>query len=640
MAAWLSVLAVLYPCVTWAQQGSQFFPVSQVRPGMKGVGRTIFEGNQVQEFQVELLGVAKGILAPKHDAILARLSGPTVDKTGVVEGMSGSPVYVDGKLLGAIAISFPYEKEPYTLITPIEDMLAVTPAAHRNLALAEAPASAALEMPWYDGAAPTFQATATGASTGASQGTINRWIPDNPSQSWADLASRWVSEWAGRWAEGVSGGRFRLPLRFSGFDNQVISRYTPVLNAMGFDPMQAATMAAGTSSAEDENSTAAADGVTPGTMISLVLVRGDLNLNADCTVTYRNGNQLYACGHPVLSLGPAQLPFAPARVLATIPSLAASFKIDVPGPIVGSIRQDRFGAIYGVVGDMSPVIPIHLRMDSSLGRQEDYHFEVAQQPVLSPLLVNMAVISAITSTERVAGPSTLDLSGSIDLSDGESIKIEDIDSSQLSAAGGAGAAVAGPLSYLLNGQFPSLRIRGIDLTVKSESESRVATLEQVWSTRSEVHPGDRIEVTAVERTPSGETVSQTIPVTIPANVSDKTLSLMVGSGNAMNAVEMRFIRAGSPPRNLHQLVRELNETRRNNRLYALLMAPQRSFVMEGTDFPSPPPSLLQTFMADPAVSSKITYRGDSVVGDYQTAPVPYSIVGEQTLLLKVLSATN
>ncbi|MGH9378168.1 MAG: hypothetical protein ACRD1I_05150, partial [Terriglobia bacterium] len=510
----------------------------------------------------------------------------------------------------------PYEKEPYTLITPIEDMLAVTPESPSGGA-----PSAALDLPWFDAAVP------------ASAGNVDRWIPENkPGPGmWAGLATRG--------AAGGSATHFRLPLRFSGFDGQVVSRYTPLLNAMGFDPMQAATMSVGSSEGA-ESSSAAAASVTPGTMISLVLVRGDLNLNADCTVTYRHGDQLYACGHPVFSLGPAQVPFAPARVLATIPSLAASFKIDVPGPIVGSIRQDRFGAIYGVVGDISPVVPIHLHVDSSLGRETDYNFEVAQQPVLSPLLVNMAVVSAITSTERVAGPATLDLNGSIELSDGETIKIEDVDSSDLSAAGGAGAALAEPLSYLLNGQFPSLHIRAIDLSVKSENESRIATLEQVWSTRSEVHPGDHIEVTAIERTPSGAMVTQKIPVTIPMNVSDKTLSLVVGSGTAMNALEMRFIRAGRPPRDLHQLVRELNQTRRNNRLYALLMAPQRSFVMEGTDFPSPPPSLLQTFMADPAVSSKITYRVDSVVGDYQTSPVPYSIEGEQTLYLKVLSSAN
>ncbi|MGH9396255.1 MAG: SpoIVB peptidase S55 domain-containing protein [Terriglobia bacterium] len=605
-----------------AQENTQFFPVGDVRPGMKGVGRTIFQGNKVQEFQVELLGVLKNVLAPKHDAILARLSGPAIEKTGVVEGMSGSPVYVNGKLLGAIANAFPYAKEPYTLITPIEDMLQVAPGLPSNGA--KTARTAARGLPWYAGSAP--------APAGLT-GTIDRWIPGNESAAklWSGMAARSTS------ASAMS--RFRLPLRYSGFDGGVISHYTPMLRAMGFDPVETA-MLSSSSPASADNSPAAAADVTPGTMISLVLVRGDLNLNVDCTVTYRRGNQLYACGHPVFSLGPAQLPFAPAHVLATVPSLMVSFKIDSPGRVVGSIRQDRFGAIYGVLGDIAPTVPVHLHLDSSLGRATDYNFEVAEQPLLSPLLVNMAIISAVSSTERVEGPATLDLNGSIQLSDGEAIKIEDGIYSGLSAVGGAGAAVAGPLSYLLNGQFPSLRIRAVDLSIKSQNESRAAALEQVWSTRSEVHPGDHIEVTAVERMPSGETLTQKIPVVIPENVSDRTLSLVVGSGAAINALEMRFLRPGSPPRSLHQLVRDLNHTRRNNRLYALLMSPERSFTMEGTDFPSPPPSLLQTFMADPAVSSKITYRGESIVGDFETSPVPYSIQGEQTLYLKVLSGAK
>ncbi|MDE3180740.1 MAG: hypothetical protein KGM47_13915 [Acidobacteriota bacterium] len=601
------------------QTSSQFFSVNDVRPGMKGVGRTIFEGNKVQEFQVELLGVLKNVLAPKHDAILARLSGPTIDRTGVVEGMSGSPVYVNGKLLGAIAIAFPYAKEPYTLITPIQDMLQVTPAPAQNSS------QVASTYPWYAGSVPDPASPA---------GTASRWIPavNAASNPWNNLAARWSANSAV--------GRFRLPLRFSGFDASVISRFTPMLQAMGFDPVETAELSGSSSVAPDQSAAGAAAGVLPGTMISLMLVRGDLNLNVDCTVTYRQGNQLYACGHPVFSLGPAALPFAPAHVLATVPSLMASFKIDSPGQVVGSIRQDRFGAIYGVLGETSPTVPVHLRLDSSLGRSIDYNFVVADQPLLSPLLVNLGIISAVSSTERVEGPATLSLKGSIGLSDGEAIKIEDVISSPLSAAGEAGAAVAGPLRYLLDGQFPALRIRAIDLTIKSESESRAATIEQVWSTRSEVHPGDHIEVTAVERMPSGQTLTQKIPVVIPENVSDKTLSLVVGSGAAINELELRFLRPGSPPRSLRQLVRDLNHTRRNNRLYALLMSPQRSFMMEGTDFPSPPPSLLQTFMADPAVSSKITYRGESIVGDYETAPVAYSIQGEQTLLLKILSSDH
>jgi hypothetical protein len=612
----VAILAIVSCASAWAQTTSQFFPLADVRPGMKGVVRTVLEGNKIQEFQVELIGVVKNFGAPKHDAILARLSGPSIQKVGVAGGMSGSPVYVYGKLLGALAYGIPFAKEPYTLITPIQDVLGVVPANSTR-----SRPQVALTLPWYS------------TQTASLNGTLDRWIPaaDSGPKAWRAMVDRWTQ----------SGpmGQFRLPLDFSGFDPRVVSEYRPVFEAMGFQPEEAAVLSSEDSSA-DAASPAVMSQVMPGSMISLQLVRGDLNLEAGCTVTYRQGNNIYACGHPILLMGPSQVPFAAAHVLATIPILSESQKFDASGPVVGSIHQDRFGAIYGVLGDRSPVIPIHLHVVSSLDRTLDYNFEVAQQPLLSPILVNMALVSAISATERMEGPSTLDLNGNIELGDGEAVRLENVISSNLSSAGAAGAAVATPLSYLLDGQFPHLRIKAINLNVVSKDESRIATLEQVWSTKSEVRPGDNIVVTAVERMPSGEQLTQTIPVDIPQNVNDKSLSLVVGSGSAINALELRFIRPGNPPNALRQLVRELNRTRRNNRVYALLMAPQRSFVMEGTDFPSPPPSLLRTFLADPAVSSKIVYRAGSLVGDFNTKSLPYTIDGEETLYLKVLSATK
>jgi hypothetical protein len=608
----------LFCCgVLCAQTNAQFFPLADVRPGMKGVGRTIFEGDKIQQFQVELIGVVKNFAAPKHDAILARLSGPVIQEAGVIAGMSGSPVYVDGKLLGAVAMGFPYAKEPYTLITPIEDMLEVAPGHS-----AVPGSQVALSLPWY---------STQGGSPG---GSSDRWIPtaaDSGLSAWTSLLARFT--------EGTNFGQLRLPLDFSGFDPRVISDYRPLLESLGFQPQQAGVLSTA-GGPEIATSPSAINQITPGSMISVLLIRGDLNLEVGCTVTYRQRNNVYACGHQLLLMGPAQMPFAQAHVLATIPSLMESFKFDAPGPVVGSIRQDRFGAIYGVLGEQPPVIPVHLHLTSSLNRTTDYNFDVAQQPLLSPILVNMAVVSALSGTERMEGPSTLDLKGGIELSDGETVRLEDVISSNISSAGAAGAAVSTPLSYLLDGQYPNVQVRAVNLDVTSQDESRVATLEQVWSTQSEVHPGDHIVVTAVERTPGGGRLSQTIPVTIPQNVNDKTLSLVVGSGSAINALELRFIRPGNPPDALHQLVRELNRTRRDNRVYALLMAPQRSFVMEGTDFPSPPPSLLQTFLADPAVSSKISYRAGSVVGDFATKPLPYSIDGNQTLYLRVLDTAK
>lgn len=607
------ITCLVVPCLLFGQ--TAFFPLKDVRAGLKGVGRTIIEGSTPSEFQVEMLGVLQNALAPKHNAILARFSGAGLENTGVIAGMSGSPVYVDGKLVGAVAIAFPFAKEPYGLITPIEDMLEVVPE-RTTAAQAASGEAAASGIDWQLARIPGSDA--------------QRLIPD-PAAS--DPAWREAGAF-----KAVSGllARARLPLRFGGFDETAVEAYAPLFRQMGFEPVMGGGLVGAPDEQDQKSEEASKDSaIEPGSMISLMFVRGDLNLNADCTVTYRQGNQLYACGHQVFLAGPTQVPFAQARVLATIPSLSTSFKIDAPGPLAGTIRQDRFGAIYGVVGDHAPTIPVHIRVSSTLNRTADYDFQVAEIPLLSPLLLNMGIVSTVGATERVMGPSTLDVKGAIELSSGGSVNIEDVVSSEAGAANGVGAAVAAPLNYILNSGFQGLQIKGINLDVTADNQNRVAHLEQVWSTKSEVRPGEKIEVTAVLRTPWGESFTEKIPVTVPDSVTDKTLSLVVGSGATLNMIEGRLTALTSPPRSVSQLVRALNRMRRNNRLYALLMAPQRSLVLQGDEFPSPPPSLLQIFLADPAASSRVTFSGTSVIGDYETSPTPYTIDGQQTLMLKV-----
>jgi hypothetical protein len=589
----------------YAQDGVEFFPVSQVQPGLKGVGKTVFEGDKVEEFQVEFLGVLKNVLAPQHDIILGRLSGGPLEKAGVIAGMSGSPVYVDGKLVGAVALSFPFSKEAVAGITPIEEMIDVVP----KLASPAPPA-----MP----TANLRIAPIPGAPNEA------RLIPDeeNPPAAWMRLTGN-----------GNSGDDFtalRLPIHFGGFSREVVETYAPLLRQLGFEPMQGGAIAGGPDAGAEKVE------IIPGSMISLLLVRGDLNLNVDCTVTYRKGDDLYACGHRFLLSGPAKIPFAPSRVLTTVPNLASSFKIDVPGPLAGSITQDRFGAIYGVVGEKAPEIPVHIRVDSSLHRVEEYHFGLVQESFLSPLLMNLAVLSTLGATERVTGPSTLEVKGAIRLANSEPVEIDDVVSGDTNAPMAAALSAATPLSLLLSNAFPDLQVEGIDLSIVARTEKRIANLEQAWSSKSEVSPGDKIEVTVVLRTPSGETLTQKLPVEIPESVADKMLSLVVGSGSTMNVLQTRFSLLAAAPRDLRQLVQVLNKTRRNNRVYALLMAPQRSFVFQGDEFPSPPPSLVQTFLADPAVASNLILSGTSIVGDFETQAIPYTIRGQKTLLLKVV----
>ena len=631
-----------------SQNRPNFFPLSEVRPGLKGVGRTVFEGDKIEEFRVEILGILKNAIAPKQDIILARLSGGPLEQTGVIAGMSGSPVYIDGRLVGAVALAFPFSKEPIAGITPIEQMLRVVPSAklqatdsegadelgavsHRSSAESTSPnaaANLAIRSPADHRLIPAGYKLVRVSESGSPESI--RLIPEQPEDgaAWKKFVPS---------SPGTFGG-LALPLHVGGFLSQVIQAYEPVFQAMGFGPVAGSVLSGGPDKANDPDKAKDADRkIEPGSMISLFLVQGDLNLNADCTVTYVEGNDLYACGHRLLLAGPSQIPFGRARVLGVIPSIASSFKLDAPGPAVGTIRQDRFSAIYGVVGAKAPSIPVHLEVNSTLNTKADYNFEVVQDPFLSPFLLNLALMSSLGATERMVGPATLEVKGKIRLSHGDSVDIEDVNSSDMNAANALSMAVANPLTFLLSSGFPELHVEGIDLSVLSLNELHVADLQEIWSTKSEVHPGDHIEVTAVLRTASGANVIRKIPVEIPESINNKTLTLVVGSGSTINALQNGFAVFSTPARDLRQLVRALNRMRRNNRLYALLLSPERSFVLQGDEYPSPPPSLLQTLLADPAVSGSLTFSANSVVGDFETKPAPYTIRGQKTILLKVVT---
>lgn len=611
----IAALAVLMLASAGLSAQDNLFPLRDVHAGLVGTGRTVFTGNKIETFKVQILGVLKNATAPKQDVILAKLSGGPLAETGVVAGMSGSPVYVNGKLLGAVALAFPFAKQAYAGITPIEQMLAVVPSGSST----EKAKSAALLQPRI-------------FSVAGASGEVTRLIPDEPAS---------LETWEAQLGSAGASGAMRdleLPLRYGGFSPQAMDSYAPLFQRMGLQPVQGPVMAggAGGEASSPAAGAQAAARVVPGSMISVELVSGDLNLHVDCTVTYRQGSNVYACGHRFLLTGPVEFPFAPANVLATVPSLANSFKLDEPGPTVGAIRQDRFGAIYGVVGADPPVIPVRIHLRSTLGRTLDYNFRVVQQGFLSPLLMNLAVVSTLSASERMMGPSTVDLKGHIRLSDGEAVKLDDVVSSPVNTASLAGLTVSTPLNYLLSSGFEKLRVSGIDLELAAHNEERTAKLEQAWSTQSRVRPGDKLEVIAVLSKPGGGSLVEKIPIEIPASVRGKTLSLVVGSGTALNMIEGRMGPLGAAPRSLAQLVRALNRMRSDNRLYALLMTPEPSFIMQGDHYPSPPPSLLETFLADRAVSSTVSFRATSMIADFETKPSTYAIQGVKTLMLRVV----
>src|SRR5437667_496906 len=350
----------------------RMFAVEDLRPGMKGVARTVFSGSETQEFGVEILGVLPGFPGPHQSGIIARLSGNNVEKTGVFAGMSGSPVYIDNRLVGAIAFSFPFSKEPIAGITPIQQMIDIFENGSHETRLPKQPrvvSFAQLASKEWKPTLPRPAVSSTSLIAPVSDGS--RLVP-LMGQQMTPIAT---------------------PVAFGGITQESLAMFAPQLMASGLLPVSGA----GGSAAITPLAKATEKTLTPGTSISVQLVRGDYSIAASGTVTFRDGDRIYAFGHPFLSLGASDMPMSESAVVTVIPNVNNSFKLSVPGQMVGSISQDRGSGVFGQLGRAPGMIPVRIHLHTRRDRSETYSYEIANDSFLTPLLLNITVFNTITS---------------------------------------------------------------------------------------------------------------------------------------------------------------------------------------------------------------------------------------------------
>ncbi len=588
-----------------------FFPLDGVKPGMKAVGRTVFTGTKVEEFEVEILGVLKNI-GPQQSLILARLSGGPLEKAGVMAGMSGSPVYIDGKLLGAVALSFPFSKEPIAGITPIEQMAGVLEKAEAD------PSPPLVKVSLHQ--VPT--------SSGSEPRLLGGLLPSGPNALLPAVADQGVL----LSAEQPRLARIATPLVISGFTSRAIEQFAAQFRALGLVPMQGG---GGGSTADSAAGPGDASDLAPGSMISVQLIRGDLGVNADGTLTYRDGNRIYAFGHRVLAAGPTEMPFAASDVITLLPSAFSSSKISTPGRLLGVIRQDRSAGVLGMIGEKARMIPVQVRMRSSRAREVRYRFEMVNDRYLSPFLLQFAVFGTIDATERVLGESSLAIRGTITLNGLPPVKLENLFSAEANAPALAAQITAAPLALLLHSGFPTVEVRGVDLEIVSSDERRLTSLDQVWSSKREVRPGERLEITAVLRAEDGLETVKKVPVEIPPSLGPGPLQITVADGNSLNLAEVRELPGGFTPKTPAQLVRAINNLRKNNRLYVRLSRPQTAFLLHGTQFPAPPPSVARAMANEPSVSTNIATSRVSTLAETELEALPSVVAGQKTITVQV-----
>jgi hypothetical protein len=579
----LRFLAVALVLASAAAHAADTMPLSQVHKGMKGYGLTVFEGTAIEKFDVEILGVLSNV-GPEQNIILAKVDHPVVQRAGVIMGMSGSPIFIDGKVIGALAYAWQFAKEPVAGITPIDEMLKI---AH---------ASGTSSTPRVADATPRMSGAELLKSLADSK------VEEAFQKFTAGLTAQQVSTIGGA-------KRIGVPLSLSSFAPETIARFTPYLDTLGF-----AAVPSGATSTSTTQSTGAKKTFAPGDPIGAVLLNGDFNVAASGTVSYVDGDKVYAFGHPFLDMGEISFPMAKSEVVTVLPSLANSFKFSNTGEIVGVLRQDRSAGIMGVMGETAEMIPVELTMDAA-GQSKTYHVNVVRHSHLSPLILAMAADTVVANAQKAAGERTIMLDSEIKLKGFEPIHLREGWAGQ-QARSAIPAYLAVISGYLMSNEFRDAEIESVKVHLRHDDNLRIAKLMEaslVTPDKRNVEAGDIVKIRTVLKPYRGEAFVETFDVRIPDDQPPGSAYVLVGSGSVMNAVD--FLLVPPDPHTLEQVLGVLERLRPSTDLTVGLYSNGEGAVTSGVYLPNLPPSM------------RAIVNGDT--SNAAQAPVKYYAAGHQ-----------
>jgi hypothetical protein len=585
------------PTAVKADDTPEIFPLSQVQPGMKCVVYTIFTGDEIEKVDLVVLGVLHNAIGPKQDIILVQLLGEKVEHTGVVAGMSGSPVYYDGKLVGALSLKLgTFTKEAIGGVTPIENMLDVgkTPDAP--------PVPNA-------GSAASTQSTNTGIAY--SEPRIP--LPEN--------FARQTSTGAGQFLVPIE-----TPLISTGLYPETIAQFSKQLSGWGMT-----MMAGGTTAASPEDAQ-----LKPGDMVGVELIRGDLSITPGCTVTTVDHGKILACGHPIFSFGNVSMPLARAHVVTTLASAMASTKIITTGGTIGTLTQDRVTAIAGRLGDGPPMIPVDVTLVSG-DAQKQFHFEVIESPQLTPVLVAVATYNGIIGNTAYGEGSTLQLDGEIAIKGHTTVTLKDLFApTDMPVPAGFFVAtdVQSIFAQIYSNPYEMPHVAGIHLRVTALPERRAATIDDAWVEANEVRPGQTVAVKVQLRPYRGSAFVQEFPITIPMQAARGTLQLVISDAETANRTVQSLTASsqGQLP-GLEEQIKLMNRTHQNDRLYATLLQPTPTLMVEDKVMPNAPASAINVLdQRQSPGGARLLYQ--STAGEW-SVEMHQVISGERTLTITV-----
>jgi hypothetical protein len=576
-------LAIAGAAALWAApsapQRPVFMPVEDVKPGMVGIGRTVFAGDRIEEFKVNVIGVLRNVTAPQRDLILARLEGGPLATTGVIQGMSGSPVYIDGKLVGAVSYalgSFP--KEPLAGITPIAEMITATSQVD-----APRPGGSGLDLSWPATPEQVLSAISRLIGATARPVSVRPGVRIDGPASLADLAPQLRPIGAAMVMSGVEASLER--------------------------ELRTTLHAGDTRSSQTTGAQSGAGPLRPGDAVGMALVTGDMEMGATGTVTHVDGAKIYGFGHPFLNLGPTSMPMTRARVFTVLPSLDSSMKVATLGPIIGTMTQDRATAVAGVIGAGPSQMELNVTLRSDRDAERRLQFRVLHDQALTPLFAYVAVLNALAGYERNMGTLTIQTSGDVQFPGGDRVAIDDVFAGDGALSQAAAAATASIGLAATNEFRPALATR-MNLTLSVAEKNDSTTIERAWLDTTRPKAGATHTLNVQLRGYRGATETIQMPVTLPVQTTG-TLTLLVADAGTLTGLEDRDLRPARPA-SWPALLTRMNDARRNNRVYVRLIHSAPGTVVAGDTLPALPGSVRSVF------------DDDKTVG---TAPVTKTVIG-------------
>lgn len=587
--------------------GNEIMHISEVRPGMKGYGLTVFRGTQIERFEVDILGVM-----PKSNMgeplVLVRLSGGPISSRGayLIQGMSGSPIYVNGKLLGAFSMGNAWPKEPQGMVTPIDNMLeALDPK------LSEVPAGAVALDPSQP--APVFAAAGNGGA-GLFRDTAENLTTAFSSQTFKRLA---------------------LPVTIAGLSGRNLDRAAELLHPFNMDVMQGPGSSDVPFKAE----------LTPGAAIGVALMSGDVDMTGIGTVTYRKGNQLLAFGHPMMQIGPAQFPITTAFIHDVFPGFQISHKIGSAGELVGTLTQDRPFSIAAKVGALPDMVPVRCTVsDKTTGRSRTFNMKSASHPLLVGQLLPVAVNQAIFTMRPVPGDAVAHVKLTVETEGAGTITRENLFYDPQSVDVAAVRELQELMGLLSVNSFKRVPVKSLAVDVTMEDRRPTASVERIFLNRDKFEPGDDVEVGMVLRPYRKEPVVVRTHIRIPESAADgRALLLVQGGATRVNLGALvsggtqGVLPASGPPPDatLKQVLNRFTTRERNDQLVARLLFPTAAVNVNGERLSQLPSTLVDVMRSSKTTGFRI--ERDEVKAKQDT---DYVVDGLQTLAITIQRADH